>query len=152
MPGITRSKSRFSSMKGVRDNQTLYCKICYDVGLPAVLGPRVYGIGEVIPADAENFRQCENCGRVYPLYEIRGESDLEVDIEPLRNPFAQIGDKMSAPKFSQYHKGKTKRKSQISLAAANVYKVRSSRVDEGDPDQDDLNTLIKQGAKVIKNE
>ena len=147
MPGIIRPKSRFSSISGDRKKEILYCKKCYDVGLPAVLGSRIYGENEVIPADFDNWRQCHTCGELYPLFEIRGQPDnLESDIEPLKNPFQQIGAKMFPVPWSRYHKGKEKHKSQLNKYSKSVYKVRTSRLE--DPEDEDIRSLIKQGHKV----
>lgn len=150
MPGIKRNTSRFVSISDGVKVEILQCKICADTGLQGVLGPRIYGINEVIPTDADNWRQCRDCGRVYPIYEVRGQSEIEVDIEPLKNPFDQLSSSMSTPDFARYPKTRTPRKKTIAKDAPNIYKIKTSKEDDLDNDEE-INSLIRQGHKVKRN-
>jgi hypothetical protein len=153
MPGIRRAASRFSSIKGTPKIEILYCKACNDVGLQGVLGPRIYGENVVIPSDADNWRQCQTCGRIYPIYEVRGESDIDVDIEPLKNPFEQLATNMGHPDFAYYPKTRQKKKkSNVATTGPNIYKFKVSKQDTDATIDEEINTLIRQGYKVKRIE
>ena len=65
-----------------------FCRICEKFGIRSVLGPREY----YTERDADKWRQCKFCRRIFPIYEIRHEGKLVGLIEPEENPFKSTGE------------------------------------------------------------
>lgn len=65
-----------------------YCRLCERFGIRAVLGPRK----DYNERDADKWRQCTFCRRIFPVYEIKHEGKLVGLIEPEENPFKSTGE------------------------------------------------------------
>ena len=77
---------------GKTEHEIEYCQHCLDVAnIRVKLGKRIYFPDEfgniTIPPDDDNWRQCYECGRIFPIYELKKESVLEDFAEALDNPF-----------------------------------------------------------------
>ncbi len=65
-----------------------YCRLCERFGIRAVLGPRQ----NYTERDADKWRQCTFCRRIFPIYEIKHEGKLVGLLEPEENPFKSTGE------------------------------------------------------------
>ena len=65
-----------------------YCRLCERFGIRAVLGPRQ----NYTERDADKWRQCTFCRRIFPIYEIKHEGKLVGLLEPEVNPFKSTGE------------------------------------------------------------
>lgn len=65
-----------------------YCRLCERFNIRAVLGPRQ----NYTERDADKWRQCTFCRRIFPIYEIKHEGKLVGLLEPEVNPFKSTGE------------------------------------------------------------
>jgi hypothetical protein len=65
-----------------------YCRLCRRFNIEAVLGPRK----NYHERDADKWRQCTFCNKIFPIYEIKHEGKLVGLIEPEENPFKSTGE------------------------------------------------------------
>ena len=65
-----------------------FCRLCERFGIRAVLGPRQ----NYYERDADKWRECTHCRRIFPIYEIKHEGKLVGLIEPEVNPFKSTGE------------------------------------------------------------
>jgi hypothetical protein len=65
-----------------------YCRLCERFGIRAVLGPRQ----NYTERDADKWRECNFCRRIFPIYEIKHEGKLVGLLEPEVNPFKSTGE------------------------------------------------------------
>ncbi len=70
-----------------RTDAIAFCRFCEKFGIRAVLGPRQ----NYTERDADKWRECTFCRRIFPIYEIRHEGKLVGLIEPETNPFKSTG-------------------------------------------------------------
>ena len=76
-----------------------YCQNCLEYDVHSVLGERIQLPGEIVTADKDNWKQCHNCGTIYPKYEAKMESEIENVVETSTNLFDEgksiigLGDK-----------------------------------------------------------
>jgi hypothetical protein len=64
-----------------------YCKECLKFGFFVPLKNRIYPEGEQIPIDHENWKQCHECGSIFPIYELEKEASIKDVVETVDNPF-----------------------------------------------------------------
>lgn len=77
----------FSDDEYREDEPKSFCKYCLDYGFQVPLRNRIYPEGEPVPADKDQWRQCHDCGTIYPVYELEKESQLKDIVETTDNPF-----------------------------------------------------------------
>lgn len=66
-----------------------FCQICLkNFSIKAPLGPRK----DYNERDADKWRQCKHCRRIFPIYELKHEGKLVGLIEPEENPFKSTGE------------------------------------------------------------
>lgn len=66
-----------------------FCQICLrNFSIKAPLGPRL----DYNERDADKWRQCTHCRRIFPIYELKHEGKLVGLIEPEENPFKSTGE------------------------------------------------------------
>lgn len=65
-----------------------YCRLCERFNIRAVLGPRQ----DYNERDADKWRECTFCRRIFPIYEIKHEGKLVGLLEPEVNPFKSTGE------------------------------------------------------------
>ena len=65
-----------------------FCRLCERFGRRSPLGPRL----DYNERDADKWRQCTFCRRIFPIYEIKHEGKLVGLIEPEENPFKSTGE------------------------------------------------------------
>lgn len=65
-----------------------FCRLCERFGIRAPLGPRL----DYNERDADKWRQCTFCRRIFPIYEIKHEGKLVGLLEPEENPFKSTGE------------------------------------------------------------
>ena len=65
-----------------------FCRLCERFGIRAVLGPRQ----NYNERDADKWRECTFCRRIFPIYELKHEGKLVGLIEPEVNPFKSTGE------------------------------------------------------------
>ena len=83
------NKDRIGIVHEQEDNEAIaYCRLCERFGIRAVLGPRQ----NYNERDADKWRQCKHCRRVFPIYEIKHEGKLVGLLEPEVNPFKSTGE------------------------------------------------------------
>jgi hypothetical protein len=67
-----------------------YCPSCEEIGLKNLPQQRIYLPHELIdgkePTDKELWKQCHYCGRVYPKYEQKYQSELGETVQTSDNP------------------------------------------------------------------
>ena len=110
-----------------------FCRLCEKFGIRAVLGPRQ----NYTERDADKWRQCTHCRRIYPIYEIKHEGKLVGLIEPEVNPFKSTGEVVGLDN-KIYSKVETAKK-----------KIRERIKNEKDPE---IRALLKQGFDVTFQE
>lgn len=112
------------------DNDIAYCKHCLiNFNLKHQLGPRL----DYNERDADMWRQCIECKRIYPVYAVKWEGKLKGLIEAEgENPFTSPHDSVIGMdnKLSRYDPKAERRK-----------KIR----EEHDPD---VRALLKQGLEI----
>ena len=64
-----------------------YCKHCLDYGFQVPLGNRIYPEGEPKPADADQWKQCVDCGTIYPIHELEKKATITDVVETAERPF-----------------------------------------------------------------
>lgn len=62
-----------------------FCLTRYGFQVP--LRNRIYPEGEPVPKDKDQWRQCHDCGTIYPIYELQKESQIKDVVETVDNPF-----------------------------------------------------------------
>jgi hypothetical protein len=79
----------FSEDDNDNDSIISYCKHCEKFGLKVPLKNRIYpdNEGQPIPVDHENWKQCHECGSIYPVYELEKEATIKDVVETTDNPF-----------------------------------------------------------------
>ncbi len=111
----------------------------------SVLGNRIYFPDKsgdiVIPPDTDNWRQCYECGSIYPRYNVKQESELVDVVEALHNPhgfgngvIVGVGE---AHKFDRTGMRQYKRKRKQDLSYIK---------------DDDLRRELEKGSKLISYE
>jgi hypothetical protein len=106
------------------------CQICmakFSMRVP--LGPRL----DYTERDADKWRQCPHCRRIFPIYEIRHEGKLVGLLEPEENPFKSTGD-ITGLDNKGFDKTARKRK-----------EIKERIKNERDPE---IRALLKQGFDV----
>jgi hypothetical protein len=106
-----------------------FCRLCERFGIRAVLGPRQ----NYSERDADKWRECTFCRRIFPIYEIKHEGKLVGLIEPETNPFKSTGEVVGLD--NKVHDRNQIRKEQIKK------RIREER----DPE---VRALLKQGYDV----
>jgi hypothetical protein len=106
-----------------------FCRLCERFGIRAVLGPRQH----YNERDADKWRECTFCRRIFPIYEIKHEGKLVGLIEPETNPFKSTGEVIGLD--NKVHDRNQIRKEQIKK------RIREER----DPE---VRALLKQGYDV----
>lgn len=94
MPGIRRRTDKSGGIGVIyfgSEKEIAYCQRCLEIAnVRTVLGNRIYFPDKsgdiVIPPDADNWRQCYECGSIYPRYNVKQESELVDVVEILHNP------------------------------------------------------------------
>ena len=110
-----------------------FCRLCERFGIRAVLGPRQ----NYAERDADKWRECTFCRRIYPIYEIKHEGKLVGLIEPEVNPFKSTGDVVG---LDNKNWDKRARKRQ---------QIKERIKNERDPE---IRALLKQGFDVTFHE
>jgi hypothetical protein len=110
-----------------------YCRICERYSIRAVLGPRQ----DYNERDADKWRQCTNCRRIFPIYEIKHEGKLVGLLEPEENPFKSTGSVEGLDNKVFDRKARKKKEIQD--------KIKNER----DPE---IRALLKQGFDVTFHE
>ena len=64
-----------------------YCKHCLSFGFEVPLKNRIYPDNEPIPVDHEDWKQCHECGSIFPIYELEKEASIKDVVETVENPF-----------------------------------------------------------------
>ena len=70
------------------DTETAYCRFCMiNFNMKHPLGPRL----DYNERDADMWRQCYECWRIFPIYEVKYEGKLTglIEAEDTNNPFEQ---------------------------------------------------------------
>jgi len=84
------NKDRIGIVHEQEDNQAIaYCRLCernFSRRIP--LGPRQ----NYNERDADKWRECPWCRRIFPIYEIKHEGKLVGLLEPEVNPFKSTGE------------------------------------------------------------
>jgi len=106
-----------------------FCRICERFGRRSVLGPRQ----NYSERDADKWRECGFCRRIFPIYEIKYEGKLVGLIEPEENPFKSTGNISGLD--NKHHNRTEERRKQIKERIKN----------ERDPE---IRALLKQGFDV----
>ena len=114
-------------------NSIAFCRLCERFGIRAVLGPRQ----NYEERDADKWRECTFCRRIYPIYEIKHEGKLVGLIEPEVNPFKSTGDIVG---LDNKNWDKRARKRQ---------QIKERIKNERDPE---IRALLKQGFDVTFHE
>jgi hypothetical protein len=102
MPGITR-RPRIGIVDVTkieedenRKSNIVWCPNCEEAGAFVKMGPRIYlpekgkeQYPVIIPADADDWLQCHQCGKIIAVHEARGEGELQIDseFELIESPF-----------------------------------------------------------------
>ena len=110
-----------------------FCRLCERFGIRAVLGPRQ----NYTERDADKWRECTFCRRIYPIYEIKHEGKLVGLIEPEVNPFKSTGEVVG---LDNKNWDKRARKRQ---------QIKERIKNERDPE---IRALLKQGFDVTFHE
>lgn len=105
------------------------------------LGNRIYLPDEsgnvVIPPDADKWRQCHQCGTVYPRYEVKQEGKLEDFTETTDNPFKFGNANVMSGESRKIDKtGRTQRK-------------RKFKQDLEQYKEEDIKEALRRGAKLV---
>ena len=112
-----------------------FCRHCEKFGIRAVLGPRQ----NYTERDADKWRECQHCRRIYPIYEIKHEGKLVGLIEPEVNPFKSTGE-VTGLDNKDYYSTRAERAKK---------KIRERIKNEKDPE---IRALLKQGFDVTFQE
>ena len=105
------------------------------------LGNRIYlpdKLGKtVIPPDADKWRQCHECGTIYPKYEAKQEVEVDILTEPSDNPF-KFGNSqvMSGESRKVDRSGKTQHK-------------RKFKQDLEQYKEEDVKQALRRGSKLV---
>jgi len=67
------------------DDEIRYCKHCLEYGFQVSLRNRLYPDNQ-IAIDHENWKQCYQCGSIYPVNELQKESKIKDIVETVDNP------------------------------------------------------------------
>jgi hypothetical protein len=145
--GIRRLKDKHSSVGVVYSEsndveEIAYCQRCLEIAnARSKLRNRIYLPDSsreiIIPPDADKWRQCWTCGKVYPKYEVKQEGKLDDFTEATDNPF-DFGDgharSVEVRKFDR--SGRTQRK-------------RKPKQDLEQYKEDDIKDALRKGSKLV---
>lgn len=53
-----------------REDDVRFCPHCLEYNSKIPLTSRIYPVGEPVPVDKDNWKQCIDCRTIYPVYEI----------------------------------------------------------------------------------
>lgn len=106
-----------------------FCRLCERFGIRAPLGPRL----DYNERDADKWRQCTFCRRIFPIYEIKHEGKLVGLLEPEENPFKSTGEVSGLDNKI------------IDRTAAKKEAIKKRIREEKDPE---IKALLKQGFDV----
>jgi hypothetical protein len=118
------------------DSIKSYCKHCLQFGFKVPLKNRIYPDNEPIPLDHDQWRQCNECGLIVPIYELQKESQIKDVVETIDNPF-DIGTSFL---------GIDKR---TSVGGKNARKKRERQKQLDDIKDDDLKRELAKGNTLI---
>ncbi len=83
------NKDRIGIVHDEQEHDSIaFCRLCERFGIRAPLGPRK----DYNERDADKWRQCKHCRRIFPIYEIKHEGKLVGLLEPEENPFKSTGE------------------------------------------------------------
>jgi hypothetical protein len=120
----------FSENEFRDDEQVSYCKHCQEYGFKVRLRNRIYPDNEPIPVDKDNWKQCLDCGTIYPVYELEKESQIKDVVETVDNPF-DIG------------------KSFLGIDSRKARKKRERQRELDDINDEDLKRELKKGSTLL---
>lgn len=146
MPGIRRVNEKYSDVgvvyTGRNQEEIAYCQKCLELAnIRSKLGNRIYlpdEFGKIdIPPDADKWRQCHECGTVYPKYEAKQEVELDTLTEPRDYPFKFGSSQVLTGESRKFDRsGKTQRK-------------RKLKQDLEQYKEEDIKDALRKGAKLL---
>jgi len=116
------------------DTETSYCRFCMiNFNMKHPLGPRL----DYNERDADMWRQCYECWRIFPIYEVKYEGKLTglIEAEQTTNPFEQT--KSAIVGLSNRDQRPTQKD-----------RLRKIIKEEHDPE---VRELLKQGYEIIED-
>ena len=119
-----------------------YCENCWNVGKVSLLKNRIYldkkGKITTPGPDADNWRQCWNCGEIVGVYEAKTEADLTTMTEPQKSPF----------EFGRSYTGSVEKRS---FDRSDTHKIRKRRLEQDSSKykEEDIKAALRKGAKLI---
>jgi hypothetical protein len=119
-----------------------YCQRCLEIAnIYAKLANRIYLPNEsgdiVIPPDYDLWRQCHECGTVYPRYEVKQEAELTSLTEPRNNPFKFGNTQVRTEESRKFDRtGKTQHK-------------RKFKQDLEQYKEEDVKAALRKGSKLV---
>lgn len=84
---VRESNFAFIDINSEVEGDIAYCPNCLKANLQIKLTDLIYLPGETPQSDEDNWCQCPNCGKKYPIYERKEEGGYTFPFEIIENPF-----------------------------------------------------------------
>jgi hypothetical protein len=140
--GEMKKKGMGAVYTGNENKKIAYCQNCWNVGKISQLKHRIYldkdGKITTPGPDADNWRQCWNCGEIVGVYEAKTEAELTGLTEPQNSPF----------EFGRSHTGSVEKRS---FDRKDIHKIRNRRLEQDSSKykEEDIKAALKKGSKIV---
>jgi hypothetical protein len=122
------------------EQKTILCPMCEKLGYRGIMGPKIIFAGQEKQPDHDDWKQCDTCGWLCPIYESKYEQALEPFAETTDNPFDEQKGQVV---------GVARRSSPAGKRASEKRKRERNRPHHKDKEIDELLRIYGDGVKIV---